>query len=116
MSIPKDPATMTAAAINKALDKIDALRSQLGTEFIEAGRGHERPSETATKTDPLATRANELFRQYMILEREIAARYGPGAPSRLPTGRGFGPRKKIHKHGLACIASDGSGNLICGES
>lgn len=86
----KDPRTLTASQINNELDRLDAKRSKLNDEFIAAGRGNERASETAKLTDPLATRYNEVSDRQDTLRNEISLRYGPGAPSRLP--RGFGPR------------------------
>src|SRR5262245_1696178 len=87
----KEPTTMTAGEINKALDKLDAQDSALTQEFIDAGRGNERPSDIRKKTDPLATRYKALQEQRSKFRIEIELRYGPGAPSRLP--KGFGPRK-----------------------
>lgn len=88
---PKPTSQMTAGEINKALDKLDQQDSQLTREFIDAGRGNERPSETQHMNDPLAIRHRELFRRRMDLRNEMERRYGPGAPSRLP--KGFGPLK-----------------------
>lgn len=83
------PATMTAGQINKRLDQLDKESSKLTDEMIAAGRGYEKPSETFTKSDPLAERIKRNFNERTNLQREIEHRYGPGAPSRLP--RGFGP-------------------------
>lgn len=87
----KSVACMTAGEINKALDRVDKERSKLVDIFIAEGRGHERYSETAVKTDPLAMRSNRNVEEGRALRNEIARRYGPGAPSRLPRGRSFGP-------------------------
>jgi hypothetical protein len=89
---PKEPSEMTAGEINKALDKIDAESSKLTRQFIDAGRGHERPSEYLRMSDPLAMKAQELHKKRTALAIERDMRYGPGAPSRLP--KGFGPRKR----------------------
>lgn len=97
---PKSPSLMSAGELNKALDKVDALVSKLTQEFIDAGRGHERPSEYLKMNDPLANRAKDLFNQRSALAMERDMRYGPGAPSRLPSGRGFGPRKQNPSPGL----------------
>jgi hypothetical protein len=88
---PKDPATMTASQINKELDAISEKQGNLTTEFIEAGRGNETPSEYLKKDDPLAARARELFSRASDLRSEVRMRAGPDM-SRLPSGRGFGPR------------------------
>jgi hypothetical protein len=93
-SNPKSPSLMSAGEINKALDAIDAQVSKLTQEFIDAGRGHERPSEYLKMNDPLANRAKDLYNKRSALQIEKDMRYGPGAPSRLPKGRGFGPRMK----------------------
>jgi hypothetical protein len=82
----KDPKTMTPAEINRELDQIDKKRSELNDEFIEAGRGSETVNETWKKDDPLALRYKELSNRHGDLQREIYARYGPGAPSRMPKG------------------------------
>jgi hypothetical protein len=90
----KKPSTMTAGEINKELDRLDA-RSRKNTEaFIAAGRGHERPTDYQRKTDPLSVEANAIADRRGWLHAEISRRYGPGAPSRLPT-RGFGPSEKV---------------------
>ena len=78
--------------INTALDRLEKLSSALTDEFIAAGRGYEKPSETETLSDPLAERYKRIQRAQSMLRIEIALRYGPGAPRRLP--RGFGPRKE----------------------
>lgn len=90
----KDPRDMTAGEINRELDGLDKKRSKLNDEFIEAGRGSETVNETWKKDDPLALRYKELSNRHGDLQREIHARYGPGAPSRLPKGRFFGPRSR----------------------
>lgn len=93
-----DPATMTAGAINKELDKLDERRSVLGQMMIDAGRGHERPSEYLKMSDPISSEIREAFQRQSDLRVEISMRWGPNAPSRLPTeGRNrkfLGPRKK----------------------
>lgn len=91
--LPKisDVDCMSAGQINKALDRVDKAGRALVDDFIAAGRGHEKPSETRTKTDPLAQRHIQISDVRWTLRNEIERRYGPGAPSRLPTGRGFGP-------------------------
>ena len=90
---PKDPATMSASEINKALDKYDAENEKLMHQFIEAGRGHERPSEYLKLDDPLSRKAREIYQKRSAVAAERDRRYGPGTPSRLPSGRGFGPIK-----------------------
>lgn len=91
---PKSPDDMTAGELNKALDKVDAKLSALTQKFIDAGRGNERPSDWRDKTDPLSLEYKRLHSERSPLYIERDMRYGPGAPSRLPTGRGFGPRRK----------------------
>lgn len=88
----KDPRAMTAGEINRELDKLDAGASVLNSRLIEAGRGSEKYSETMAKTDPLALAWQEVQLRIKDLRWEITQRYGPDAPSRLPAGRGFGPR------------------------
>lgn len=85
---------MTASAINGELDKLEDLRSRLGQQMIDDGRGHERPSEYLRMGDPLSMRLREVSDRQNALRVEIHLRYGPGAPRRLPIKRGsWGPRK-----------------------
>ena len=77
---------MTATEINRALDRIDREASALNDEFIAAGRGHERPSETWKMSDPLAERMKRIEGDRSTLRNEVLRRYGPGAPYRLPSG------------------------------
>ncbi len=88
----KDPEFMTASEINKELDKLDARSSKNTDDFIAAGRGHERPSEYLRQADPLSMEARRISDRQSSLRIEIERRYGPRAPSRLPS-RGFGPRR-----------------------
>jgi hypothetical protein len=80
-----DPATMTASEVNKELDKLAAESSKLTRLMIDTGRGHERFSETATKTDPLALRILAVEKRAQQLRNEITARAGPGWTS-MPRG------------------------------
>lgn len=91
------PATLTASALNKELDKLDALHSTLNKHFIASGRGHETPESLRDKQDALATFSRVLAHRYTALQREIELRYGPRAPARLPMKRGFGPRERVDK-------------------
>jgi hypothetical protein len=75
----------SAGRINRALDTAERERARLCDEFIAAGRGHELPSETRAKSDPLALRYCDAEDRFLELRREVARRYGPGAPRRLPT-------------------------------
>lgn len=86
----KPPEIMTASAINRELDRLDARSLKLSTKLIAAGRGRELPAERMAKTDPLSKKYNAIALRRESLRFEIELRYGPGAPSRLP--RGFGPR------------------------
>lgn len=91
------PATMTAGAINKELDRLDEQNSALGRQMIDQGRGYERPSEYLRMTDPLSMELRRNSDRRMALRIEIGARYGPGAPTRLPSGRFWGPREKARE-------------------
>lgn len=93
----RDPATMTAGQINRELDKLDAYASALNDKFIEAGREQEKIWESLKKDDPLSQQLKALTHRRWALRREIEIRYGPDAPWRLPTGRGFGARHKGEK-------------------
>jgi len=84
----KKPKNMTPGQINKELDKLSKESSKLMDDFIEAGRGRERPSEYLKKSDPLSSKARALYDRKTDLQFEIKRRYGPNAPSRLPLRRG----------------------------
>jgi len=85
--------TMTAGQINKELDRLDE-RSKLSTaHFIKAGRGYEKYSETANKTDQLSLEYMSVSVRQSELNAEIRSRMGHNASSRLPL-RGFGPIMK----------------------
>ena len=92
----KDPKIMSASEINKELDRLSEKSSAIGQQMIDAGRGHETFNDTykiGRGHDPLTDAYLDVSDRRMDLQREIHLRYGPGAPSRLPAGRGFGPRK-----------------------
>lgn len=97
----EDFSTLTPGEINRRLDRLDKLSSKLTREFIDAGRGYEKPSETRTKTDPLAERYKAWSREHDALHAEISRRYGPGAPSRMPTRtrKTFGGLGGVKVHG-----------------
>lgn len=96
---------MGAAEINKLLDVLDKESSGITAELIAAGRGTERPTETTRMTDPLALRYIQNWKDSSLLRDEIARRYGPGAPRRLP--RGFGPIKKLAAPSRTVLTRDG---------
>jgi hypothetical protein len=90
----KDPATLTAAQINKELDRLDKESRKVVEELIDAGRGSETSHETMTMTDPLARQYQAVWERQADLHEEVRRRYGPDAPSRLPIKRGWwGPRR-----------------------
>src|SRR5271170_369908 len=88
----KDVRLLTAGQINRELDALEAKASKLCSKMIACGRGHERPSDTRAKNDPLSLLCIATWDRQADLRMEISLRYGPGEPSRLPA-RGFGPRK-----------------------
>lgn len=92
-SAANPPEQMTAGEINKALDRLDKKMSELTDRFIAEGMGHLRPTEFPSG-HPLTKMYNQLKDERFSYEMERDLRYGPGSPSRLPTGKGFGPRKK----------------------
>ena len=91
MKKSKPVGEMLASEINRELDRLDERSSANCTAFIDAGRGHERPSEYLTKTDPLSLEARAIFDRRSDIRAEMARRWGPNPPSRLP--RGCGPIK-----------------------
>lgn len=84
----KNPAEMAAAQINAEIERLVKADSELTHAFIQAGRGHERPSEYLLKDDPLSRRARAIYDRRHQLRVEVESRAGPGM-TRLP--RGFGP-------------------------
>lgn len=90
----KAPASMKASEINRELDKLDAQSLTITDRLIASGRGNEPYQSIMRGTDPLSLEARSVNARMEELRAEIQLRYGPGAPSRLPTyqrGR-FGPR------------------------
>lgn len=85
----KDPATMSAASINKELDKLTEESSKLTDQMIEAGRGSETFADIRGKSDPLSKKINDLHSRSSSLLIEVELRAGPNM-KRLP--KGFGPR------------------------
>lgn len=90
----KDPAEMAGAQINAEIERLVKADSELTHAFIEAGRGHERPSEYLLKDDELSRRARAIYDRRHQLRTEVHLRAGPNM-DRLP--RGFGPRKNPAK-------------------
>jgi len=109
MKTATNPATMTPAQINKALDQIDARSSRVTDAMIAAGFGHVRYSDVVAESfrclktgeplHPLFAETLALSDAGAALRNEIRARYGPGAPSRLPLRRGFGRRAPVNSAG-----------------
>lgn len=93
--MPKPIKEMSGPQINKALDRLDKLDSKFNRAMIKDGRGDERFSEWSNYTDRLSRMGLSLYHMRMDLRNEIARRYGPGAPSRLP--KGFGPLRSNGK-------------------
>lgn len=87
---------MSASQINNELDKLDAESSKLNDKMIATGRGSEKPSEWWNKTDPLSSRMRAVEDRSHALRQEVASRYGSNI-RRLPSGRGFGPRKSFSR-------------------
>lgn len=86
-SLSGDVRDLTASQINKYLDRLDVASSLLTDVFIEVGRGAELFSETMKLNDPLALLCQQIFDIRSVLRTEVSLRYGPNAPSRLPTRR-----------------------------
>jgi len=122
MSKEPHPESMTGSQINKELDKLEKESSLINREFIDAGRGSERPSEWMKKTDELSVRSQKVESRLYTLRAEIKARYGPGAPSRLPTRhvRTIGRKSIVPKSLSACQVlkthDDGDLTLQCKDA
>lgn len=89
MKIPKissiNPKELTAAKINKELDKLDSILSDFTDEFIKLGRGNERHSDICKKNDKLSKDYIMVCDRRSKLRMEVESRYG-GYISRLPKG------------------------------
>ena len=90
----KAPVDMTNGEINRRLDSLDKQASKLTQDFIDAGRGHERPSEIRNQNDALSKRWIKIADEQRALYIEAERRYGPGFISRLPTRGGRTIRRK----------------------
>lgn len=80
----KAPAEMTNGEINRRLESLRKKASKINQAFIDAGRGHERPSEIRYQTDALSLRYMENQAAMDELRREAERRYGPGFTGTLP--------------------------------
>lgn len=79
-----DPATMSAAEVNRELERLRELDHELNDRLITAGRGSERPSDRRDLTDPLSRAERHIFDRQAQLRNEITARMGPGYYSMAP--------------------------------
>jgi len=61
---------LTEKNLVASIAKADAVRSALCDELIAAGRGHERHSDTAAKSDPLSLRYLAASAAYVALSDE----------------------------------------------
>lgn len=87
---------LTAAQLSAAIEKADAAHSLIIDEMIDAGRGHEKPTETIKRDDPLSQRMRESFERFSVLhgERDRRMTYHGNLK---PIRRGNpGGRKKIY--------------------
>lgn len=82
---------MSAAEINREMDRLRKQESAFCDEMIAAGRGYERPGEWLKKDDELSLRGRTISDRRSALQVEIHVRYGSQAPSPLPTGKKHGP-------------------------
>lgn len=96
----RDPAIMTASAINKELDGLERWRADIGDAMIKAGRGHETLAQTLERRreydpDLLTIAWCDCFDRVRQLRDEIDRRMGPNAPSRFPKDqlRSFKPMR-----------------------
>lgn len=86
---------MRPREINAELDRLMEAANANVDDMIRAGRGDETFSRSSVLSDPLALERVRLAARCAALREEIDARYGPGAPARLPIERGaFAPRIK----------------------
>lgn len=89
-------AALTAAQLKTAIERADALHSALLDEMIEAGRGHERPTETARLSDDLSRRFNASMQRLGELYGEKRSRmeyHGSMRPIKRLQNPGGRPRK-----------------------
>lgn len=66
--------TLTRAELQRALDLADRQHMAVIDEMIKAGRGHETPSETARRDDPLSLRFNAAAERSRELYAERSRR------------------------------------------
>jgi hypothetical protein len=62
--------TLPPNKLRDAIDQVSQLSAVICQEFINCGRGHERPSETIKLSDPLALRWKENAERSFILNNE----------------------------------------------
>ena len=65
---------MTASEIQRTYDKVSAEGSIIGRAFIDAGRGHERPTEIRHMTDALAVRYTVNMEKFSAIVQEMESR------------------------------------------
>ena len=65
---------MTASEIQRAYDKVSAEGSIINRAFIDAGRGHERPSEIRHMTDALAVKYTVNMEKFSAIVQEMESR------------------------------------------
>ena len=87
---------MTARQVNDEMKKLDAAETELNRLGVDMGRGAWKMSDTgaaARNGDLLSQDEMALWDRKRMLRDEIKLRAGPRAYE-MPTGRGFGPRRK----------------------
>jgi hypothetical protein len=72
--MPKPLDMMTASEIQRAYGKVSAEGSILNRAFIDAGRGHERPSEIRHMTDTLAMKHTANMEKFSAIVQEMESR------------------------------------------
>ncbi len=65
-----NPAAMSETQLRKALARIDKESSAMCDEFIAAGRGYEKPTDTWKLNDPLALRWKAMLEAHGPIQVE----------------------------------------------
>jgi hypothetical protein len=74
----RDPESMPQGALEKEYEQMTLHSSALNREFIDQGRGQERPTEIRSKTDDLSRRYNAVSDRVQKLSNEHQSRYRMG--------------------------------------
>jgi hypothetical protein len=75
----KDPSQMSLAELQKEHKLLSLHSSAISKQMIAEGRGHERPTETLTKSDPLSQAYKAVSARLGALSAQHQVNYKNGA-------------------------------------